>query len=91
MTIAQTSRRVAIINRDGDADWFRVTFTAAGVWTVGSFDAAEGNPRTDVVGEVFAADGTTRLAVNDDRSPTDRNFQIALNISGPPCCQSAIR
>jgi lysyl endopeptidase len=81
--ITQSSKRVGLINRDGDADWFRVSFTSAGVWTVASFDAAEGNPRTDVVGEVFAADGTTRLAVNDDRSPTDRNFEIALTIPAP--------
>ena len=82
-TIAPAARLVALVNRDGDADWFRVTFTSAGVWTVGSFNPASGTPGVDVVGEVFASDGTTRLAVNDDRAPTDRNFEIAQTIPAP--------
>ncbi len=79
--LGSSSRIVAQLNRDGDADWFRVTFTTAGVWTIGSFDPASGGPSTDVVGEVFASDGVTRLAVNDDRSPTNRNFEIAQAIA----------
>ncbi len=81
--IAPRARLVAQINRDGDADWFRVTFASAGVWSVGSFNPASGTPGIDVAAEVFAADGATRLAVNDDRSATDRNFEIAQTIPAP--------
>lgn len=79
--IGADSRRVAQINRDGDADWFRVSFTAAGTWTVGSFDPAPGGPTADVIGEIFASDGSTRLAINDDKSPTSRHFEIAQNVT----------
>lgn len=82
-TIPASGRLVGQVNRDGDADWFRMTFTQAGTWTIGSYTPGTGNAATDVIGEIFAADGTTRLAINDDKSPTDRNFEIAQVIPAP--------
>lgn len=74
------ARIVAQINRDGDADWFRFTFATFGNWSIRSFSPSNGTP-LDVVGEVYAADGVTRLAVNDDRSPSDRNFEMVVPVT----------
>ncbi|APV50886.1 hypothetical protein BWI17_15030 [Betaproteobacteria bacterium GR16-43] len=82
-TISAAQRIVAQINRDGDADWFRVNFGSGGTWTVKSFDPATGGLTTDVIGQVYASDGTTLLATNDDRTATDRNFEIVRLVPGP--------
>ena len=74
------SKLVANMNTDNDADWFRFVITAAGQWTVASFDPAEG-AGTDVKAEMYAADGATVLASNDDASDTDRNFRMVRTMT----------
>ncbi|MGZ5065087.1 MAG: hypothetical protein ACXWG1_06030 [Usitatibacter sp.] len=74
------AKLVAQMNIDGDSDWFRFTFTQAGTWTVSSFDVAPGQG-IDMRGEVYAADGSTRLAVNDDVSATNTNFSITRSVT----------
>lgn len=74
------AKLVAQINSDGDTDWFRFTFTQAGQWTISSFDVAPGLG-IDVRGEVYAADGATRLASNDDQSGTNLNFSITRSVT----------
>lgn len=70
------------INRVGDQDWFRFVFSSAGRWTIASFAAAAGSP-TDLIGDIYAADGTTLLASNDDRLPSDVNFEMTRNVTSP--------
>jgi hypothetical protein len=74
-TINPGTKLVGQINRDGDVDWFRVVFPAAGTWTIGSFNPSD-STQTDVAGQVFASDGVTLLDSGDDLSPTNRNFEI---------------
>ena len=74
------ARIVAQINRDGDADWFRTTFASSGNWTLRSFSPSNGAP-LDVIAEVYASDGATRLSFSDDRSPSDRNFEMVVPVT----------
>ena len=78
--IGINAKLVAQINSDGDTDWFRFTFTQAGQWTISSFDVAPGLG-IDVRGEVYAADGATHLASNDDVSDTDLNFGMTRTMT----------
>ncbi len=78
--IQPDTRFVAEINNTSDEDWFRVTFAMAGSWTVSSFDAAPGIT-VDVRAEVYAANGSTLLAANDDRALGDGNFSLTLNVA----------
>jgi lysyl endopeptidase len=74
------TKLVAQINTDSDADWFKFVFNKAGPWTIASFDPAPG-AGTDVKGEIYAADGVTLLASNDDISNTNLNFQMVMNVT----------
>ena len=74
------AKLVADINTDGDMDWFRFTFTRAGQWTVSSFDVAPGLG-IDVKAEIYAANGSTVLASNDDQSATNQNFTMTVSVT----------
>jgi len=74
------ARIVAQMNRDGDADWFRTTFASSGNWTLRSFSPSNGAP-LDVIGEVYASDGVTRIVASDDRSSSDRNFEMVIPVT----------
>jgi hypothetical protein len=79
-TMNINSKIVAQINTDGDMDWFRFTFTQAGTWTVSSFDVAPGLG-IDVKAEIYAANGSTMLASNDDQSASNLNFSMSMNVT----------
>ena len=57
-----------------DEDWFRVAFDRAGTFEVRSTGA------TDVVGRIYAADGSSVLAENDDANPPDTNFGLSVAV-----------
>jgi lysyl endopeptidase len=71
---------VADINTDGDQDWFKFTFTQPGQWTVASFDVAPGLG-VDVKAEIYAANGSTVLASNDDQAQFNFNFQMSIAVT----------
>lgn len=54
----------AAVAGTADEDWFSLS-ASAGSWVTLSTSSA-GSPATDTVLEVFASDGTTRLAMDDD-------------------------
>jgi hypothetical protein len=71
---------VADINTDGDKDWFKFTFTQPGQWTIASFDVAPGLG-IDVKAEIYAANGSTVLASNDDQAQFNFNFQMSIAVT----------
>jgi lysyl endopeptidase len=78
--IGSNTQLVADINSDGDQDWFKFTFTQAGQWTVASFDVAPGLG-IDVKAEIYAANGSTVLASNDDQAQSNLNFQMSIAVT----------
>ena len=57
-----------------DQDWFRVSFPSSGAWRV----STSGN--TDTTGTIFAADGATQVATNDDIDQNNLNFSMIVTI-----------
>src|SRR5206468_4858429 len=53
--------------------WYQFDFASAGTWTVGTTGS------TDTIGTVYASNGSTVLASNDDAGGT-LNFSITLNV-----------
>jgi hypothetical protein len=76
------SKIVGEINSADDADWYRFNIPSAGQWVVESFDTVQGHG-LDVSGVVYASNGSTQLASNDDISPADLNFRMTINVNAP--------
>jgi hypothetical protein len=72
---------VAQLNSAADQDWFRFTFPTTGQWTIGTY--AAGSTALDTIGRVYGSDGTTVIGDNDDRAPTDFNFEIRVRVNSP--------
>ncbi len=68
-TLASNSAVIGVIGIVGDADWFRVTTSASGTLTLQSTGS------TDVAGTLYASDGTSIIAYNDDDPPP--NFRVS--------------
>lgn len=64
------------IDFSGDQDWYRFSVTSERTLT------AISSGSTDVVATLFAADGSTVVASNDDRGDGDRNFYLSFHL--PP-------
>jgi len=76
-----TTTRSGVIGSAGDKDWFKIVPTVSGVWTFTSA-AAAASPLSDPVGTVYAADGTTVLASNDDINvATNRQFSVSVSLA----------
>lgn len=68
-TLLPTGTASGVIGVVGDVDWFQLTTPASGTLTVVSTGT------TDVAGSLYASDGTTLLAYNDD-DPAP-NFRVS--------------
>ena len=75
--LAIIGTRTGLLGVLNDQDWFRLTFTEAGVFR------AISTGTTDTMGAIYQADGTTLIAENDDANFPDTNFGVAANIAGP--------
>src|ERR1043166_6528571 len=60
----------------GDEDWYQVTLIP-GVLVAETFNLGDG---ADTNLELYASDGTTLLASNDDRSATDKSSLIQYSV-----------
>ncbi|MCL2316910.1 MAG: hypothetical protein FWC46_07505, partial [Actinomycetia bacterium] len=64
-----------------DVDWFRITPSVSGTWTFTSSGGAPDGVR-DPVGFLYAADGTTRIAYNNDvDNPSNLQFQLSATLT----------
>jgi len=68
--------RAGLLGVLNDQDWFRLTFTEAGVFRAGTTGT------TDTMGALYQADGATLIVDNDDAAPPDTNFGITAIIPG---------
>ncbi len=75
--LAINGTRTGLLGVLNDQDWFRLTFTEAGVFRVGSIGT------TDTMGALYQSDGATLITDNDDANPPDTNFGLVANIAGP--------
>ena len=69
--------RTGLLGVLNDQDWFRLTFTEAGVFRVNSTGT------TDTMGALYQSNGSTLITENDDANPPDTNFGLVTNVAGP--------
>jgi len=73
-----TSSATGLIGTPGDVDWFKITPPTSDVWTFTS--QPWGNePLADPAATLYAPDGATVLASNDNVSPETNNLQFQVS------------
>jgi hypothetical protein len=73
-TLAPNSVTPARFNDANDIDYVRFEFPAAGTWVI----TTTGD--RDTIGAIFASDGVTQLAANDDPASGGLNFRIVFHV-----------
>ncbi len=69
--------RTGLLGVLNDQDWFRFTFTEAGLFRAISLGT------TDTMGAIYQADGLTLITENDDANFPDTNFGVSTVITAP--------